>query len=91
MNSGRRPATLSVMSTTPAVLPPTYTFSGVPAVARGMTSSRSRSSASEVLASWGAVVGIAKIVAISPSSLTEAVGTLAMPGVPATACRSAPS
>ena len=29
---------------------------------------------------------MAKIVAISPSSLTDAGGTVAMPGVPATAC-----
>ena len=51
-----------------------------------MTSSRRRSSRSEVLASWGAVVGMAKIVAISPSSLTDAGGTEATPGVSATAC-----
>jgi hypothetical protein len=34
-----------------------------------MTSSRRRSSRSLVRASWGAVVGTAKIVAISPSAL----------------------
>ena len=42
-------------------------------------------------ASCGAVVGMAKIVAISPSSLTAGGATLATPGVSATAFCSAAS
>ena len=73
------------VSSNTATFPPTYTFSGLSAVARGMASSRKRSRRAEVRASWGAVVGIAKIVAISPSSLGVAGATLSMPGVFATA------
>ena len=91
MKSGSRLETLSEMSSNAALLPPTYTLSGVSAIARGMTSARRRSSRSEVRASCGAVAGIAKIVAISPSSLSVAAGTEAMPGVLATACWSAVS
>ncbi len=72
---------MSPVSSNTATLPPTKTSSGVPAVAFGITSPRRRSSRSEVLASCGAVVGIAKMVAISPSSLSDAGATEAMPGV----------
>jgi hypothetical protein len=41
------------------------------------------------LASCGAVVGVAMIVAISPSSLIAAGGAASTPGVLATACWSA--
>ena len=63
----------------------TLSASAVPWVACGIVSSRSRSSNSLVAASCGALVGMAKIVAISPSWLGVAGAAWPTPSVPATA------